>query len=141
VAIQGSTAISQGHITVRTQSLFLGGLGMMQIILTLPVALFVYRGVFRIAFFNQLHILAIYLVLGIGADDIFVFVDAWRQSVNVYENTADRLDLTYKRAARTMVSKRLYSFIYVFVYLLPPLSRNCLATPESQWQPRGMRRI
>jgi hypothetical protein len=26
---------------------------------------------------TQLHVLAIYLVLGIGADDLFVFYDAW----------------------------------------------------------------
>ena len=46
--------------------------------------------------------LAIYLVLGIGADDIFVFVDGWRQSVNEYDNPTDRLDATYKRAAKAM---------------------------------------
>eukprot|EP01052_Picozoa_sp_SAG31_P045762 SAG31_NODE_8491_length_1441_cov_4.142208_1_plen_51_part_10 len=48
-----------------TGSAFLGCMGMAQIVLTLPAALFFYRIVFMIPFFNQLHILAIYLVLGI----------------------------------------------------------------------------
>jgi hypothetical protein len=90
------------YISIHTGSIFIGSLGMLQIILTLPVSLFVYRGIFRVTFFNQLHVLAIYLVLGIGADDIFVFVDGWRQSVNQYKNTADRLDQTYKRAMKAM---------------------------------------
>ena len=28
----------------------------------------------------QMNILAIFLVLGVGADDIFVLVDSWKQS-------------------------------------------------------------
>jgi len=55
-----------------------------------------------VTFFNQLHVLAIYLVLGIGADDIFVFMDGWNQSINQYKNTADRLDATFKRAVYAM---------------------------------------
>ena len=30
-------------------------------------------------YFNFLSILTVFVVLGIGADDIFVFVDAWDQ--------------------------------------------------------------
>jgi len=85
------------YIIYHTGSSFLGCLGMAQIVLTLPSALFFYRIVFRIPFFNQLHILAIYLVLGIGADDIFVFVDAWKQSKEHYSHSADRLDYTWRR--------------------------------------------
>ena len=90
------------YIAFYTNSIYIGGLGMMQIIFTLPLALFFYRGIFQVTFFNQLHVLAIYLVLGIGADDIFVFVDGWNQSINQYKNTADRLDVTYKRAVYAM---------------------------------------
>lgn len=90
------------YICFYTGTLFIGALGMLQIILTLPLALFFYRGVFQVTFFNQLHVLAIYLVLGIGADDIFVFMDGWNQSINQYRNTADRLDATFKRAVYAM---------------------------------------
>ena len=90
------------YIAFYTGTLFIGSMGMLQIILTLPLALFFYTGVFQVTFFNQLHVLAIYLVLGIGADDVFVFMDGWNQSINQYKNTADRLDATFKRAVYAM---------------------------------------
>ena len=92
------------YIAFYTGSNFIGSMGMLQIILTLPLALFIYRGILQITFFNQLHVLAIYLVLGIGADDIFVFMDGWNQSINLYHNTADRLDVTFKRAFWAMAA-------------------------------------
>ena len=38
----------------------------------------VLQGVFQIDYFELVHILVIYLVLGIGADDIFVLVDTFK---------------------------------------------------------------
>ena len=60
-------------------SLFLAFAGMLQIILGFPLAYAVYRYVFMVTFFDTLSTLVIFLILGIGADDIFVFVDAWVQ--------------------------------------------------------------
>lgn len=68
------------YMTVHIGSVFLSSLSLLQIVLSLPVSFFVYRLVFQIPFFTQLHVLAIFLVLGVGADDVFVFVDAWKQS-------------------------------------------------------------
>eukprot|EP01050_Picozoa_sp_SAG11_P024873 SAG11_NODE_5430_length_1563_cov_1.012295_3_plen_184_part_00 len=48
---------------------------MLQILMSMPMAIFFYRTVFQIEFMTNLHVLAIYLVLGIGADDLFVFYD------------------------------------------------------------------
>jgi len=67
-------------IVVHTGSLWVGSLGMLQIILSLPVSLFLYRVVFQIWFFDTLQTLAIFVILGVGADDVFVMVDAWVQS-------------------------------------------------------------
>jgi hypothetical protein len=114
-----------GYLTYHCNSLFLGGLGMVQIVLTLPVALFFYRMVFQIPFFNQLHILAIYLVLGIGADDIFVFVDAWRQSRSLYSHSADRMDYTWRRASKAMLitsSTTIAAFLATAVSPIMPIS-------------------
>merc|ERR1711871_1660355 len=44
------------------------------------VAYLPYRAVFGITYFSQMHILAVFLVLGVGADDVFVLSDAWKQS-------------------------------------------------------------
>jgi hypothetical protein len=54
-----------------------------------------------------LHMLIIFVILGIGADDVFVFVDAFNQIPQVYpEAQTDLLlhmDLTYRRAAKAML--------------------------------------
>ncbi len=66
-------------------SLFLASMGMLQIVLSLPVSIVIYRGVYQIQYFTALHGLTIFLVLGIGADDVFVFIDGWRQAHKVVE--------------------------------------------------------
>ena len=46
------------------------------------VAFFLFRVVFQVAFFQFINFLIIFVVLGIGADDVFVFMDAFHQSVD-----------------------------------------------------------
>lgn len=60
------------------ESVFLAVVGVFLIILSFPLTAIVYTGILRIEFFTTLHTLIIFIVLGIAADDIFVFVDAWR---------------------------------------------------------------
>jgi hypothetical protein len=42
---------------------------MLQIVASLPLGAAIYKGVFQIPFFDTLHTLVIFLVLGVGADD------------------------------------------------------------------------
>ncbi len=70
-----------GYITFHTRSIFLSNMAMIQILLSLPVSYTVYKYVWGIPFFSQLHILAIFLVLGVGADDVFVITDAWKETL------------------------------------------------------------
>ena len=70
-----------GYITIHTRSLFLSSMAMIQILFSLPVSYTVYKYVWGIPFFSQLHILAIFLVLGVGADDVFVISDAWKETL------------------------------------------------------------
>ena len=49
--------------------------------------------------------MVIFLILGIAADDIFVYLDAWKQSqtYEVYRNNIlMRISYTYRRAAKAM---------------------------------------
>mmetsp|Transcript_63841 Transcript_63841/g.149913 ORF Transcript_63841/g.149913 Transcript_63841/m.149913 type:complete len:1002 (-) Transcript_63841:88-3093(-) len=59
------------------KSSFMAFFAMLMMILTLPIATLFYQGVFRIEYFEFLHILVVYLVLGIGADDVYVFKDTF----------------------------------------------------------------
>merc|ERR1719201_2385060 len=78
----GSVAFVIIYLRIHTGSYFLALMGIFQIFFSLPVSLFFYRIVFQISYFSQLHILVLFLVLGVGADDIFVLVDAWKQSID-----------------------------------------------------------
>ena len=74
-----SVVFVTGYIFIHIGSGFLTFVSIMQIIFSLPFAYMFYYHVFGITFFTQLHILAIFLCLGVGADDIFVFMDCWNQ--------------------------------------------------------------
>ncbi|CAE7924119.1 DISP1 [Symbiodinium necroappetens] len=62
---------------VHMRSSFMASAALLMMILTLPIASLFYQGVFRIEYFEFLHILVVYLVLGIGADDVYVFKDTF----------------------------------------------------------------
>ena len=67
-------------ICVHTGSVTIGTVSMLQIIFSLPLALFFYRVVLQIRYIQIMQQLVIFVMLGIGADDVFVYTDAWNQS-------------------------------------------------------------
>jgi len=87
------------YICLHTATFTLGCLGILQIMLSVPLALFVYVVVLRVPYFAQVHILALFICLGVGADDLFVFMDAWRQSASVpgIRTLQERMRYTYER--------------------------------------------
>mmetsp|Transcript_40520 Transcript_40520/g.46463 ORF Transcript_40520/g.46463 Transcript_40520/m.46463 type:complete len:961 (+) Transcript_40520:130-3012(+) len=101
------------YMMVHTRSVVLPIIGMFQVILAFPVAFFFYRFVFQITFFNMMSLLSIFVILGIAADDIFVFMDAWKQSEQ-YACLADDLEkrvaYVYRRAAKAMFVTTITTF-------------------------------
>merc|ERR1719223_1704200 len=67
-------------MNIHIESFFIASVGMLQIVLSLPFARLFYSIIGQVAYFSTLQSLVIFLVLGIGADDVFVLVDGWRQS-------------------------------------------------------------
>ena len=84
-------------IRVHTSSNAYTCAAMAQILLSIPVTAFVYRIVFRIEYFGFLHLCSIFLVLGIGADDNFVLLDAWRQAQTNVPAVEDADETTLRR--------------------------------------------
>lgn len=75
----------------------------MLILLSFGFTALFHQGVFRVTFYSTLHNLTIFIVLGIAADDIFVFIDAWRQSafIELYKgDKKKRMSYAWKRALR-----------------------------------------
>ncbi|GMH73348.1 hypothetical protein TrST_g2399 [Triparma strigata] len=99
-------------IFVHTGSFFLASIAMLQIVASLPIGNAIYKGVFQIEYFDTLHTLVIFLVLGVGADDVFVLVDGWKQTAELVprdeanqseaEYLTKRMTIAYSRTAQAV---------------------------------------
>eukprot|EP00614_Pseudopedinella_elastica_P005761 CAMPEP_0172589926 /NCGR_PEP_ID=MMETSP1068-20121228/8449_1 /TAXON_ID=35684 /ORGANISM="Pseudopedinella elastica, Strain CCMP716" /LENGTH=1114 /DNA_ID=CAMNT_0013385597 /DNA_START=196 /DNA_END=3540 /DNA_ORIENTATION=- len=65
---------------MHTQSLFIASVGISQIFLSIPASIFPYAMILQVKYFGLMQFLTIFIILGVGADDVFVLMDAWRQS-------------------------------------------------------------
>ena len=73
--------------------------------MSLPTAYFLYRCIFQFKSFAGLNAMALFIILAIGADDIFVFYDAWEQSAwqpELCVSLTKRMDWVYRRAGKAM---------------------------------------
>ena len=71
-------------LRVHTKSTFISLVGMYMIFFSIPFSLFFYKIIYGIPFFTELHSLVLFIVLGVGADDIFVLVDSWKDTAVLY---------------------------------------------------------
>ncbi|KAH8058615.1 hypothetical protein JL722_5836 [Aureococcus anophagefferens] len=101
---------------------------MAQILMSVPITAFVYRFVFRFEYFAFLHLCSIFFVLGIGADDNFVLLDAWKQSfVDVPEvespdeTTLRRLLYSFSRTMEAVFNTSLTTAVAFLCLGLSPL--------------------
>ena len=95
------------YLTIHLRSFFLSSIGTLLILFSFPFTMIIVAGIFRVSYFGTLQIISIYIVLGIAADDIFVFIDAWRQSQNVnkdvfQDDKKKRMAYAFRRGVRAM---------------------------------------
>lgn len=87
------------------QSLFLGSIGVSQIIMSIPIATIIQVEIFGITYFSQMQIFVIILIMGVGADNIFVLNDMWERSGHI-KAIKNRLPLrvshTFRKAMGAM---------------------------------------
>jgi len=115
-------------IRLHTRSSVFACAAMAQILMSIPVTAFLYRIVFRIEYFGMLHLCSIFLVLGIGADDNFVLLDAWRQAQtdvpavdNANETTLRRLIYAFARTMDAVFSTSLTTALAFLCMGLSPI--------------------
>jgi len=92
-------------IQLQTGSIIIAIVGSMEIMFSLPLAFFFYYTVFGFKYFDSLNAMTIFIVCAIGADDIFVFMDQYKQSAYHREVCVDlktRMNWVYSRAAWAM---------------------------------------
>lgn len=85
-------------------SFFVTMMGMINIAMSLFIAYFLYVAVLRVPFFPFMNLTSIILLVGIGADDTFVFCDIWKQVSRDRTNVAQVILLieTLRHAALSM---------------------------------------
>eukprot|EP00466_Bigelowiella_natans_P001647 jgi/Bigna1/140249/aug1.55_g14957 len=133
-----SLAFVYGWMAFQMKNFFLSTFCMLQVIFSLPLAIVVYRSVFQVPYFQFIHILVIFLVLGIGADDVFVMYDGWRFSLDapeiqeMIENEEDEDDILEKRMEISFTSSVGSIFTTSFTTIV-----SFLATSVSPVMPIG----
>lgn len=95
------------YIRITVGSWVLALIGMTEIVLSVPVSWFIYKVIFRIEYFAFLNTLCLFVVAAIGADDIFIFMDAYKQSLHsddaeILESLESRMSWVYRRTGAAM---------------------------------------
>eukprot|EP01043_Picozoa_sp_COSAG02_P043221 COSAG02_NODE_3746_length_6295_cov_35.811653_2_plen_1379_part_00 len=98
------------YIAVVTNSIYLATLGMTHIFLSFFCTYAIYKTAIHwlagVGWFPFLLWLGLFVICGIGADDIFVYVDAWRQSQVILPKStplANRISWVHHRASMAML--------------------------------------
>jgi predicted RND superfamily exporter protein len=95
-------------------------------VLSVPFSAVLVQGIGRVAYFGTLQVIAIFLVIGIAADDIFVFIDAWKQSAYVGREVIQgdikkRMAYSFRRGARAMTVTSSTTAVAFFANAFSPI--------------------
>lgn len=105
-----------------TRSFWIAGWAMISILLSFLGTNIIYTGVIDFQYFGFFHILSIFIILGIGADDVFVFYDNWRLTAfATYPSLAHRLSDTYSKSVTSMLITSLTTSVAFFSSAISPL--------------------
>ena len=75
-----SGVLVHAYVTFHVKSVFVATSAMSMILFSFPITLVLYRVVAEVTNVSSLHLMVVFVVLGISADNIFVIWDAWCQS-------------------------------------------------------------
>lgn len=89
----GSALMVIVAIAIFTGSLWLVCIGLLQIILAIPLAYAIYRFIFGLKFFSLLNLIGFFVSAALGADDLFVAVEKFKQVRFKLGNTASTEDV------------------------------------------------
>mmetsp|Transcript_29797 Transcript_29797/g.54761 ORF Transcript_29797/g.54761 Transcript_29797/m.54761 type:complete len:1140 (-) Transcript_29797:156-3575(-) len=112
-------------LRVNTKSWFLAWVGFFEIAVSIPIAWFIFTVVFQIKYFASLNTLALFIVAAIGADDIFIFMDAYKQSQYHPEILVDletRMSWVYRRTGTAMAITSATTCAAFLCTLITPLA-------------------
>ena len=86
------------YMCFHMQSIFLAFVSLFNVVMSIPITMVIYRYALGVTYFSNPHLSIIIVIIGIGADDIFVFHDIWKGSFSSFTDSKQRLNYTFKRA-------------------------------------------
>lgn len=119
-------------VWVYTGSLFVTIMTILDMIMSLVFSYFLYTVVFKMPFFPFMNVLAFVLVIGIGADDAFVYIDIWKKMRQRHDGTPEKrvlvLQDTLHHAAITMFVTSFTTSTALFSSIISSITAlRCLA--------------
>mmetsp|Transcript_30522 Transcript_30522/g.71389 ORF Transcript_30522/g.71389 Transcript_30522/m.71389 type:complete len:720 (+) Transcript_30522:111-2270(+) len=99
------------YVIVMQSSFFIGCTGLMQVLLSFIPTLILYRYVFGQEYLGVLNLIAFYIILGIGIDDIFVFSDRFKLEGADEKRFDQRMQKTFNKAGKAMFTTSCTTFI------------------------------
>merc|ERR1719491_994528 len=127
------------YMSIHLGSIFLAAGSLFQILMAFPCTILFYRGIFQIEYLGFLNWLILFVLLGVGADDVFVFTDAWKQSAHFVNTAATtkqeskccvaaneeanvlRMCFSFRRAAKAMLVTQTTTFFAFLATASSPL--------------------
>ena len=109
-------------ILSHTKSLWITGFAVFSIMTSFLGTNLIYRAVLDFQYIGFFHILTVFIVLGIGADDIYVFYDVWRNTGHEdYPTLAHRLSDAYRKSVFSMLFTSITTAVAFFANAISPL--------------------
>ena len=71
------------YMTIHMKSFFLAFTSIINLFFAVPITLVIYTYILQIDYFSIIHISVLIVIIGIGADDVFVFHDFWMSSFKI----------------------------------------------------------
>ena len=112
-------------LVYHTGSFWIASCSIFQIMMAFGWGLVFYSVVAWRTFFPFLNLIALFLILGVGADDVFVFVDAWKQSFSLLPPHTPldcRLSWVLRRAGGAMMVTTLTTASSFFANMVSPIT-------------------
>lgn len=114
------------YFIIHMKSKFLSCVGTSLILFSFPITVCLTEGVGQVTYVGALHVAAVYMVLGIAADDIFVFIDAWKRSAHIHPEVFQgkkekRMAYAFRSSARAMAITSSTTSVAFFANIFSPL--------------------
>lgn len=118
----GSILFIFGFIVYHTKSLWISIFAVSSILTSFLCTNIIYRVILDFRYFGFFHVITLFIILGIGADDLFVFLDVWKNTgFETYPSLAHRLSSAYKKSMKSMFFTSLTTTVAFFVSSFSPL--------------------